>query len=104
MNPLTAAPDPDVLVALTLACPYVAAMSGGTLGEVATYLPGRRIRGVRITPENIDLHVVGVFGPSITQIAAQIRAAVEPVAQGTMLSVHVDDLQDPPLRKGPRSA
>ena len=95
MSAPAATPDPDVLVAATSACPYVAAMSGGVLGEVATYLPGRRVRGVRSGPDGVEVHVVGVFGPSITEIAAQIRAAVAPLMSGQPLSVHIDDLADP---------
>ncbi|MEJ7704968.1 MAG: hypothetical protein WKF47_15540 [Geodermatophilaceae bacterium] len=104
MSSLPATPDPDVLAAVTLACPLVAAMSGGVLGEVATYLPGRRIRGVRIAANGVDIHVVGVFGPSITEIVTQVRAAVEPLAAGRTLSVHVDDLKLPPPTRGPSRA
>lgn len=102
--PAAPEPDPDVLVAVTLACTYVAAMSGGALGEVATYLPGRRIRGIRMSSDGIDVHVVGVFGPSIADIVDQVRLAVERVAPWRTVSVHVEDLEAPPPMRGPRSA
>lgn len=79
-------------MAATLACPSVSAMSGGVLGEVATYLPGRRVPGIRTRPDGIEVHVVGVFGPSIGEIVSQVREAVEPLMQGHQLSVHVADL------------
>lgn len=105
MNPPpSTAPDPDALVAATLACPYVAAMSGGELGEVATYLPGRRIRGIRIGNETLDVHVVGTYGPAIGDIVNQVRDAVEGLAPGRTLSVHVDDLDVPPSTRGPNRA
>ncbi len=106
MSSVPAAPEPapDILVAVTLACPYVAAMSGGVLGEVATYLPGRRVRGIRLGTDDIDVHVIGVFGPSIAEIVDQVRLAVESVALGRTVSVHVEDLEAPPPMKGPRSA
>jgi uncharacterized alkaline shock family protein YloU len=106
--------DADAIVAATLACPYVAGMSGGVMGEVATYLPGRRVRGVRSSSEGVDVHVVGVFGPSIAEIDAQVRAAVTPLVHGAALTVHVDDLAvpastdatavDPLTMEGPRNA
>lgn len=95
MNPLTAAPDPDAVAAVSLACPLVAAMSGGVLGEVATYLPGRRVHGVRLGADGIEVHVIGVFGPRMSDIADQVRAAVQPLAPGQAVSVHIDDLADP---------
>lgn len=92
MNLPPAPPDPDALVAAVLACPYVAAMSGGVLGEVATYLPGRRVRGIRTRPDEVEVHVVGVFGPSVSEIVSQVWTAVQPLVRGHALSVHVDDL------------
>ncbi len=107
MTALPTVPDPDALVAATLACPHVASMSGGLLGEVATYLPGRRVRGIRTRPDGVEVHVIGVFGPSVTEIVSQVRAAVEPLVRGTELTVHIDDLAadlDDPTTKGARSA
>lgn len=86
------APDPDALVAAVLACPHVAAMSGGVLGEVATYLPGRRVRGIRIRPDEVAVHVIGVYGPAVREIVAQVMTAVAPLTRGNALSVQVDDL------------
>lgn len=94
----TAAPppiDPDAVVAAALACPHVAGMSAGTLAEIATYLPGRRVRGVRVGPDAVQVHVVGVYGPSITEIVGQVQAAVGVLLRGRPVTVHVDDLADP---------
>lgn len=87
--------DPDAIVAATVACPLVADMSAGVLGEVAVYLPGRRIRGLRLDPDGVQIHVVGVFGPRIIEIIQQVRAAVAPLTVGQQLTVLVDDLADP---------
>ncbi len=95
MTPPAAVPDPDALVAATLACPHVAAMSAGALGEIAVYLPGRRVRGIRFGSEGVAVHVVGVFGPSVAEILAQVRTAVAPLVQGQPFLVRVDDLADP---------
>lgn len=93
--------DPDVLVATTLGCPYVAGMGGGALGEIAVYLPGRRVSGLRLSDgapgvrSHVEVHVVGVYGPSVAQIVDQVRAALAPLVPGHLLTVYVDDLADP---------
>ena len=38
--------------------PGVHDLYGGLLGEVATYLPGRRVVGVRLTDEACAVHIV----------------------------------------------
>jgi len=52
----------------------VSDLSAGAIGEVATYLPGRRVAGVRITEDGINMHVVGRFGPSMEAIGDEVRA------------------------------
>lgn len=92
--------DPDAVAAAVLTCPSVAALSGGVVGEVASYLPGRRVVGVRVhdggsRPAEVDVHVVGRYGPPVAQIAGEVRAAVRGLAPGIPVSVTVDDLTDP---------
>ena len=45
------------LAAAVLAVPGVAALHPGMFGEVGTYLPGRRVAGIRITDNVVDVHV-----------------------------------------------
>lgn len=116
MSPVAHPFDPDAVSVAVLSCPYVAGLDAGVLGEVATYLPGRRIRGVRGSPAGVEVHVVGVYGPSIQQIVDQVRAAVLPLVPDGGLTVHVADLADPvefatrpagsvrPPRRGPSRA
>jgi hypothetical protein len=97
--PAAAGPDPDLVAAVTLSCPDVAALSGGSPGEVATYLPGRRVVGVRIGDEAVEVHVVGRYGPTMDEIGSQVRAALTPIAGARTVAVTVEDLTlapDPP--------
>lgn len=87
-----AGPDPDRVAAAVVSCPAVSALSGGRFGEVATYLPGRRVTGVRIEPTGVEVHVVGRYGVPVTQIADQVRAALGPLVAGRPVLVAVDDL------------
>lgn len=83
----TLGPDPERLVPLVEACPGVAGLHGGRYGEVGTYLPGRRVRGVRVTGSGVEIHVVARYPVTVAEVAAQVRAAV--AAEAGALAVHV---------------
>lgn len=69
----------ESIAAAVLACPSVTRLTGGVAGEVATYLPGRRVVGVRLRPDRITVHVAGRYGVPVGRIAADVRAAVRAV-------------------------
>ena len=87
--------DPDAVVTAVESCPLVARMSGGLVGEVATYLPGRRVGGVRLSDEEVEVHVVAKWGPSLPAVADAVHQAVRPVAGGRRTSVFVEDIELP---------
>lgn len=87
--------DPDLIAARVLACPAVAALSAGPLGAAATYLPGRRVAGVRLSPTAVEVHVVARYGPSVAELAAQVRAALAGQVGGRRVDIVVEDLADP---------
>jgi uncharacterized alkaline shock family protein YloU len=66
----------DRIAQAVLAVPGVAALHAGMFGEVGTYLPGRRIAGVRVGAEAVDVHVSLVFDVPVRVTAAAIRRAV----------------------------
>ncbi len=90
--PAPAVVDADAVAAAALACPEVAALSGGTFGEVATYLPGRRVAGVRIDTDRVDVHVVARYGAPLHQIADRVRRTVAPTVAGLPVNVTFDDI------------
>ncbi|MCW2576681.1 MAG: uncharacterized protein JWR28_3045 [Modestobacter sp.] len=94
-DPATAEADTaDAIAAAVLARPAVAALHPGRLARrTVTYLPGRRVEGVHVTDDRIAVSVVGVQGIPITVLADQVRTAVEPLAGGRPVDVHVADLQ-----------
>ncbi len=71
--------DADRIAAAVLVSPHVAALHSGRFGEIATYLPGRRIAGVRIRPDGITIGVTGRYPATTAEIAAAVRAALGPV-------------------------
>lgn len=77
-----------------LGCESVAGLSGGRLGEVATYLPGRRLTGVAVRPDELVVSVIAKWLP-LEMVDAQLRAALTPLAAGRPLSIRIDDIEIP---------
>ncbi len=70
----------------------MAGLHGGAFGEVATYLPGRRVRGVRVADTAVEVHVVGRYPATVAEIAVEVRAAVATVAGARPVDVTIADL------------
>jgi len=82
----------DEVAAAVAAAPGVSRLSGGHLGGVGTYLPGRRITGVLLREEDMEVHVIGRHGTPVARIAAAVRQAAEPFAGGRPVHVIIEDL------------
>ena len=87
--------DLEAVAAAALGCPPIADLTGGRFGEVATYLPGRRILGVREVDGTIEVHLVARWGSPLPEVAEVVRAAVAPHAGGQPVAVFVDDIEVP---------
>lgn len=88
----TATLDPaDVVAAAALAVPGVAGLHAGTFSEVGTYLPGRRVDGVRLRDDVAEVHVVLTWGVDVRATADAIREALAPLT-GTPVDVCVEDV------------
>lgn len=74
-----------------LAVPGVEALHAGSFGEVGTYLPGRRVTGIRIRDDLTEVHVVAAMGSRLRELADAVRSAVTPVV-GTPVQVVVEDV------------
>lgn len=90
-----AQPDPDAIVKAVLAEPDVVKLHSGAFGEVATYLPGRRVAGVQVGEQRVSVHVTVQLGSPVQPVARRVRAAVEPLAGGRPVDVVVEDVVDP---------
>ena len=84
----------DVVAAAVTSVPGVAGLHAGMFGEVGTYLPGRRVAGIRIEDGVTDVHVTLFFGTAVRETAAQIRNVVAGVIGGTV-NVTVEDVVAP---------
>lgn len=86
----------DLVAAVVLAVPGVVRLHGGPFGGLGTYLPGRRVTGVRIDDDGTEVHVVVSATEPVVVTAARIQRAVSAVAP-MPVRVHVDDIALPDL-------
>ena len=82
--------DADRIAAAVQTGRLIAGLDSGRYGEIATYLPGRRVNGVRIRPESVTIGVIGHYPATATDIDACVRASVGPLDRP--LHVHINDL------------
>ncbi len=81
----------DQIASAVLAIPGVHDLHPGGAGQVATYLPGRRVNGVRAVNGGWDVHVVLTWGFSVSATAEAVRAAVQVIAPGRV-DVMIEDI------------
>jgi hypothetical protein len=84
----------DQIAALVLAVPGVLELHPGRFGEVATYLPGRRVSGIKLGADVVEVHVVAAFDTPLRAVAQQIHAAVAAVVTAPV-QVFIEDLTAP---------
>ncbi|QCW49434.1 hypothetical protein FE634_01610 [Nocardioides dongxiaopingii] len=92
----------DRVAAAVLAVAGVDGLHGGAHGEVATYLPGRRVVGVRLRDPGCAVHVVLAWGVPIAGTAELVRRAVNGLVAGPV-DVTIEDVSPPTVPAGPAS-
>lgn len=86
----------DRLASAVVSCHDVVGLSEGAFGEVATHLAGRRIRGVRLGQDLVEVHVIARWGTPLPEVAEQVRTACQPLAEGRQVNVSIDDVISEP--------
>jgi len=84
----------DRVAAAVLTVRGVTGLHGGMFGETATYLPGRRVLGVRLTEDVTDIHLSLTYGAPVFATAQQVRTAVAALVPGPV-NVTVEDVAPP---------
>ena len=97
MTPPSRQPDQverlaDAVAAAVRECSAVARLAPG---PVATYLPGRVVRGVAVGGGEVRVAVVARYGPPLPRVAADVRAAVRQVDPGLRVEVLIEDVDLP---------
>ncbi|WP_232662025.1 hypothetical protein [Pseudonocardia sp. TRM90224] len=82
------------VAAVVTAHPAVAALHGGEFGAVATYLPGRKLVGVRIGDgdEPVEVGLVVHAGHPIPQVVRSVRRDVSALCPGSVVDIVVADI------------
>ncbi|WP_034590609.1 hypothetical protein [Hamadaea tsunoensis] len=86
--------DVDAIAAAVRACPGVADLDAGHPAELATYLPGRRVAGVRVADATVEVQVRAQWGRPLPEIAGEVQVAVAPLAGGRRVDVLIADVVD----------
>ena len=86
----------DAVAAAVQACPGVSGLDGGRFGEVASYLPGRRVQGVAVRKDSVTAQVRTRWAVPAADLLSQITAVLTPLIGGRRVEVVVADIDDPP--------
>lgn len=87
--------DAEAIAERALQSTSVSGLYPGGAVEVATYLPGRRISGVRVREDEVEVHVVARWSTPLGDVAEEVRALVTPLAGGLPVSIYIDDVDAP---------
>jgi len=88
--------DVDAIVAGVRGCDGVTGLVDGPPQRVATFLPQRRVAGVRIDPAEVVVQVSVLWGRDVAALGALIRTALRPLAGGRRVDVVIATIGDPP--------
>jgi hypothetical protein len=88
--------DVDAVATAVRGCPWVHGLHGGHPRMTATYLPGRRVDGVRVDRQAVVVQVRARWGATRAELAAEIRTALRPLVGGRRIDIVWAELADPP--------
>ena len=88
--------DVDAVAAAVCRCSGVEGLLDGPPAAAATYLPRRRVDGVRVDSKVVAVQVRARWGYCVPDIAAQIQAATASLTPRHRVDVIVAELGNPP--------
>lgn len=93
----------EIVAATVTAHPAVARLDGGVFGGISTYLPGRRLVGVRIgeDDEPVEIAVVLHLPQHIPDAVRSLRREVAALCGGRAVDITVADVAIPAIEVGP---
>jgi hypothetical protein len=87
--------DVDAVAAAVAGCTGVSALDGGRFGEVASYLPGRKVPGVVVGDGRVTVQVRSRWGIPAPELAALIAAVLAPLTGHHPVDVVIAAIDDP---------
>jgi hypothetical protein len=94
--------DIDAVAAAVRGCAGVAGLDGGQFGEVASYLPGRKVEGIVVSGGRVTVQIRSRWAVPVPELAALIRAVLVPLTGHRPVDVVIADI-DPPGMPPPRA-
>jgi hypothetical protein len=88
--------DVGAVAAAVQGCAGVSALDSGRFGEVASYLPGRRVPGVVVRDRSVLVGVRSRWGVRAADLFAEVASAVAPLIGRRWAEVAIGDIDDPP--------
>lgn len=85
----------EVVTDAVISVDGVVATHSGMFGEVGTYLPGRRIPGIRLGDDAVEVHVTVSYGSDLARTAAAIRSRVSALTGARTVDVRIEDIVTP---------
>ncbi len=87
----------DAVTAAVRGCAAVDDLCSGHWGDVVTYLPGRRVTGVRVASDHVVISVRGRWGVPVTELARQVRGALGALVGPRRIDIVLADLSEAAL-------
>ena len=87
--------DVDRLAAAAEDCPAVDALVDGPPTMAATYLPRRRVTGIRIEDDVVTIQVRLRWGSTVKTLAGEVWAAARPLTGARRVDIVVADISEP---------
>lgn len=87
--------DVDGLFLALASCPGVARVGSSGPGALATYLPGRRVPGIRVEQATLTIEIQADWNSSKNELFAAVKHAAGPFAAGRRIDVAVVDIALP---------
>ncbi|MDJ0358804.1 hypothetical protein [Rhodococcus sp. H29-C3] len=86
----------DTVASITLSIAGVSALHSGEFGEIATYLPGRRVVGIHIHADVCEIHISVEYPSDVHAVARAVRDAVGPHVSVPIV-VTIEDVTTQPV-------
>ena len=95
--------DIDAVAAAVRGCAGVAGLDGGQFGEVASYLPGRKVEGIVVSGGRVTVQIRSQWAVPVPELAALIRAVLAPLTGHRPVDVVIADIRSSRHAATPRA-
>jgi hypothetical protein len=95
--------DIDAVAAAVRGCAGVSGLDGGQFGEVASYLPGRKVEGIVVGGGRVRVQIRSEWAVPAPELAALIKAVLVPLTGHRPVDVVIGDIDDPASTPPPRA-